>query len=78
MFKVLNRHFKGIKKKFQSLSQGCYKFVTGLLHGCSNVVTGLLKGCYKAGNGINSPTSKPLIETLLLQNVYHFYQGVEN
>ena len=32
----------------------------------------------KTGDGIISPTSGPLIKKLLLQNVSHFHQGVQN
>ena len=32
----------------------------------------------QTGNGINSPTSRPLIKKLLLQNVSHLFQGFQN
>ena len=33
---------------------------------------------FKTGNGIILPTSRPLIKNLLLQNVSHFYWGLQN
>ena len=37
-----------------------------------------LKLIFKTGNGIISPTSRPLIKKLLLQNVSHLFQVVQN
>ena len=36
------------------------------------------KGIIQAGNGIISPTSRPLIQKLLLQHLFHINQGVQN
>ena len=35
-------------------------------------------GIIKTGNGIILPTSRPLIKKLLLQDVSHFYRGLQN
>ena len=35
-------------------------------------------GIIQTGNGIISPTSRPPIKKLLLQNVFHILQGVQN
>ena len=35
-------------------------------------------GIIQTGNGINSPTSRPLIQKLFLHNVSHLIQGVQN
>ena len=37
-----------------------------------------IKFDFKTGNGIIPPTSRPLIKKLILQNVSHFYRGLQN
>ena len=84
---MLQGYYKGVlrvSKRYVS-----WYCVTRLSQVCFNgVVTRVLRalqGSYKTGNGslqtgngIISPTSRSLIKKLLLQNVSHFYQGVQN
>ena len=35
-------------------------------------------GTIQSGNGIISPTSRPLIKKLLLQKASHFHKGIQN
>ena len=54
-------------------------FTIGLSYvsGGSKIIFKTGNGIIQTGNRIISPTSTPLIKQLLLQNIYHFFQGFQ-
>ena len=52
----------------------CFSFVPR----CSRLIFKTGNGIIQTGNGIMSPISRPLIKKLLLQHVFHLFQGVQN
>ena len=44
----------------------------------SKLIYKIGSGIIQTGNGIISPTARPLIKKLLLQNVYHLFKGFQN
>ena len=51
----------------------CFSFVPRV----SKLISKTGNGIIQTGNGIISPTSRPLTKKLLLQNVFHFIQGLQ-
>ena len=83
-------HFKATNQK-TSLQKGCYfshfeasdqktSFTKCFSFDprVSKLIFKTGNGIIQTGNGIISPTSMPLIKKLLLQNLPHLFQGVQN